>query len=99
MRALRGLAGVRPEGVKGVRIVRQPLTEYQRYRFAWGIPGNMQAGEDIRVLDVTQDDCGLPLAGTDWWMFDVVPGLTWEFAGPLVPWLVTPSPRNAKDPR
>ncbi|MER5888566.1 DUF6879 family protein [Streptomyces sp. NPDC001941] len=53
-----------------VRIVRQPLTDYQRYQFAWGIPGNIAAGEDIRVLDVTHDDHGLPLTGRDWWMFD-----------------------------
>ncbi|MFD9218534.1 DUF6879 family protein [Streptomyces sp. NPDC060064] len=53
-----------------VRIVRQPLTDYQRYQFAWGIPGNIKAGEDIRVLDVTDQDYGLPLSGTDWWMFD-----------------------------
>ncbi|MEV3854348.1 DUF6879 family protein [Streptomyces sp. NPDC050095] len=53
-----------------VRIVRRPLTDYQRYQFAWGIPGNIAAGEDIRVLDVTQDDYGLPLSGRDWWMFD-----------------------------
>lgn len=53
-----------------VRVACQPLTDYQRYRFAWGIPGNIAAGEDIRVLDVSQDDYGLPLTGTDWWMFD-----------------------------
>lgn len=53
-----------------VRVVRQPLTDYQRYQFAWGIPGNIQAGEDIRVLDVTHDDYDLPLTGRDWWMFD-----------------------------
>ncbi|MFD5704421.1 DUF6879 family protein [Streptomyces lasiicapitis] len=53
-----------------VRIVRQPLTDYQRYQFAWGIPGNIAAGEGIRVLDVTQEDHGLPLSGRDWWMFD-----------------------------
>lgn len=53
-----------------VRVVRQPLTEYQRYQFAWGIPGNIASGEDIRILDVTQRDYGLPLSGTDWWMFD-----------------------------
>ncbi|MFE7133557.1 DUF6879 family protein [Streptomyces sp. NPDC057638] len=53
-----------------VRIVRQPLTDYQRYQFAWGIPGNIAAGEDIRVLDVTQGSHGLPLPGQDWWMFD-----------------------------
>ncbi|WP_030728822.1 DUF6879 family protein [Streptomyces sp. NRRL F-2890] len=53
-----------------VRIVRQPPTDYQRYQFAWGIPGNIAAGEDIRVLDVTAEDYGLPLSGQDWWMFD-----------------------------
>jgi hypothetical protein len=53
-----------------VRIVRRPLTDYQRYQFAWGIPGNIAAGENIRVLDVTQHNYGLPLSGTDWWMFD-----------------------------
>ncbi|WP_406507077.1 DUF6879 family protein [Streptomyces sp. NBC_00212] len=53
-----------------VRVVRQPLTDYQRYQFAWGIPGNIRAGEDIRVLDVTRADYGLPLSGQDWWMFD-----------------------------
>lgn len=46
------------------------MTDYQRYQFSWGIPGNIQAGEDIRILDVTHDDYGLPLLGTDWWMFD-----------------------------
>ncbi|MET9252261.1 DUF6879 family protein [Streptomyces sp. NPDC003717] len=53
-----------------VRVVRQPLTEYQRYQFAWGIPGNIDAGEDIRVLDVTRRDFGLPLLNSDWWIFD-----------------------------
>ncbi|MET8688268.1 DUF6879 family protein [Streptomyces sp. NPDC004732] len=53
-----------------VRVVRQPLTYYQRYQFAWGIPGNIAAGEDIRVLDVTREDFGLPLSGRDWWVFD-----------------------------
>ncbi|MBT2403780.1 MULTISPECIES: DUF6879 family protein [unclassified Streptomyces] len=53
-----------------VRIVRQPLTDYQRYQFAWGIPGNIEAGEDIRILDVTSHDYGFPLGQTDWWMFD-----------------------------
>ncbi|GAA1445225.1 DUF6879 family protein [Nocardiopsis tropica] len=51
-----------------VRIVRQPLTDYQRYQFAWGIPGNLAAGEDIRVLDLTDRDLGLP--DFDFWMFD-----------------------------
>ncbi|WP_372409108.1 DUF6879 family protein [Streptomyces luteireticuli] len=53
-----------------VRVVRRPLTNYQRYQFAWGIPGNVAAGEDIRILDVTDNDHGLPLGGRDWWLFD-----------------------------
>lgn len=36
-----------------VRVVRRLLTDYQRYQFAWGIPGNIAAGEGIRTLDVT----------------------------------------------
>ncbi|WKK22238.1 hypothetical protein QZH56_26060 [Streptomyces olivoreticuli] len=51
-----------------VRVVRQPLTDYQRYQFAWGIPGNIEAGEDIRVLDLTDRDPGLP--DQDFWLFD-----------------------------
>ncbi|WP_405360688.1 hypothetical protein OG535_20380 [Kitasatospora sp. NBC_00085] len=51
-----------------VRVVRQPLTDYQRYQFAWGIPGNIAAGEDIRILDATEEDYGIP--DQDWWMFD-----------------------------
>lgn len=52
-----------------VRVIGQPLTEYQRYQLAWGIPGNVAAGEDIRILDVTEQDLGLPI-GQDWWMLD-----------------------------
>ncbi|GAA2793481.1 hypothetical protein RMN57_20595 [Kitasatospora sp. CM 4170] len=51
-----------------VRVVRRPLTDYQRYQFAWGIPGNIAAGEDIRILDATDQDFGIP--SQDWWMFD-----------------------------
>jgi hypothetical protein len=51
-----------------VRVVRRPLTEYQRYQLAWGIPGNIEAGEDIRILDLTDRDLGLPTQ--DFWFFD-----------------------------
>jgi hypothetical protein len=52
-----------------VRVIRQPLTEYQRYQFAWSIPGNIEAGEYIRILDVTDHDLGIPV-NQDWWMLD-----------------------------
>lgn len=52
-----------------VRVVREPLTDYQRYQLSWGIPGNVEAGEDIRILDLTKTELDLPV-GQDWWMFD-----------------------------
>jgi hypothetical protein len=51
-----------------VRMVRQPLTDYQRYLFAWGVPGSVAAGEDVRILDVTNEDFGIPKQ--DFWIFD-----------------------------
>ena len=51
-----------------VRVVRIPLTDYQRYGFAWSIPGNTAAGEDVRILDVTDAELDLPLF--DFWLFD-----------------------------
>ena len=51
-----------------VRVVRRPLTDYQRYQLAWGIPGNIEAGEDIRILDATDEGFGLP--DQDFWLFD-----------------------------
>lgn len=52
-----------------VRIVRPPLTDYQRRQFDWGYPGNLQAGEDTRVLDGQRaDELGLP--DWDFWFFD-----------------------------
>lgn len=62
--------GYRADGkyIGRVRIVRQPLTDYQRYQFAWGIPGNIAAGEDIRVLDLTESDLEIP--DFDFWLFD-----------------------------
>lgn len=51
-----------------VRTVRHPLTEYQRFQLDWAIPGNIAAGEDIRILDLTGLDLDLP--SQDFWIFD-----------------------------
>nr|WP_207894883.1 DUF6879 family protein [Tamaricihabitans halophyticus] len=51
-----------------VRTVRYPLTEYQRYQCDWSIPGNIAAGEDIRILDLTNIELDLP--AHDFWLFD-----------------------------
>ncbi|ORT54048.1 DUF6879 family protein [Streptomyces sp. CB03238] len=64
------LKRVRREGKsKGrVHIVTRPLSEYLRFEFMYYLPHSW-AGEDIRIMDVT--DRPNPLAGVqDFWMFD-----------------------------
>jgi hypothetical protein len=57
--------------MRRVKIVRRPLTDYSRYLFEWAIPGNVSAGEDYRILDLTDREppTGLP-TDQDWWFFD-----------------------------
>ncbi|UIX32437.1 DUF6879 family protein [Streptomyces sp. GQFP] len=51
------------------KIVRRPLTPYSRYLFEWAIPGNVAAGEDYQIVDVTErENLGLP--EQDFWLFD-----------------------------
>lgn len=51
------------------KIVRRPLTPYSRYLFEWAIPGNVTAGEDYQIVDVTErENMGLP--DQDFWLFD-----------------------------
>ncbi|WP_406691384.1 hypothetical protein REH65_04380 [Saccharopolyspora sp. ID03-671] len=66
------------------RVVRRPLSEYLRYQLDWGIPGNIEAGEDIRILDVTELDLDLP--DQDFWIFDdsIVVHLNFESDGTLI---------------
>lgn len=67
-----------------VRTVRRPLTDYQRYQLAWGIPDNIAAGEDIRILDLTGRRLDLP--SQDFWLFDesVVVQLNFRPDGTLI---------------
>ncbi|MFJ7204868.1 DUF6879 family protein [Streptomyces sp. NPDC098789] len=52
-----------------VHIVRQPLSAYLRFEFSRYYDVHVQAGDDIRILDVT--DRENPLADApDFWMFD-----------------------------
>jgi Family of unknown function (DUF6879) len=52
-----------------VRVVRRPLPDYVRYEFEWGFIYNVAAGEDIRVLDLT-DRLRPELPDHDFWLFD-----------------------------
>jgi hypothetical protein len=54
--------------MRRAKIVRRPLTDYLRYQFAWTLDDNVAAGEDYRIIDVTDRSVGLP--DQDFWMFD-----------------------------
>ncbi|KAB8169752.1 hypothetical protein FH609_005525 [Streptomyces sp. 3MP-14] len=65
-----GLRRIRAEGrTKGrVHIVTRPLTDYLRFEFMY-YEAHSLAGDDIRILDVT--DRANPLEGVpDFWLFD-----------------------------
>ncbi|KAA9164968.1 hypothetical protein FPZ12_006875 [Amycolatopsis acidicola] len=51
-----------------VKVVRRPFTDYTRYMFAWALPGNVAAGEDYLILDLTDRRVDLP--DQDFWLFD-----------------------------
>jgi uncharacterized protein DUF6879 len=67
------LAGVRRATDAGrsfgrVRVLTEPLTDYLRFELA-ATPRNLEAGEDIRVIDQSKArDLGLP--EDDFWIFD-----------------------------
>ncbi|WP_244884153.1 DUF6879 family protein [Carbonactinospora thermoautotrophica] len=52
-----------------VHVVRSPLSEYLRFEIGWGYHRNTAAGEDIRILDLSESNVsGLP--DHDFWLFD-----------------------------
>lgn len=52
-----------------VHVLTSPLSDYLRYEFAWGYALTVEAGEDIRILDLAErPDPGLP--DEDFWLFD-----------------------------
>lgn len=54
--------------IQRLKIVRRPFTDYTRFLFAWALPGNVAAGEDYRILDVTDRPADIP--DQDFWLFD-----------------------------
>lgn len=50
------------------KLVRRPMTDYNRYLFEWCIPGNVDAGEDYRILDMA--DAAPDVPEQDFWLFD-----------------------------
>jgi hypothetical protein len=55
--------------IRRVRVVKRPLTDYIQYEFSWGFVYNVEAGEDIHVLDLTGRP-GPNLPDHDFWLFD-----------------------------
>ncbi|MCP2257778.1 hypothetical protein LX15_001464 [Streptoalloteichus tenebrarius] len=51
-----------------VKIIRRPLTDYTRFLLSWCIPDNVAAGEQYRIIDVTEREVDLP--EQDFWLFD-----------------------------
>lgn len=51
-----------------LKAVRRPFSDYTRFLFDWAIPANVAAGEDYRILDITDRDLDIPWQ--DFWLFD-----------------------------
>ena len=51
-----------------VKVFRWPLTDYSRYMYEWALVVNSAAGEDYRILDLTDRTFEVP--AQDFWLFD-----------------------------
>ena len=58
-----------------VRLMETPPTNYQRFQCAWSYPANVEAGEDIRVLNQKPDE----LLVVDFWLFDDTTAVVLEY--------------------
>jgi hypothetical protein len=70
--------------VQRVKLIRRPYTDYTRFLMEWGVPGNVAAGEDYRIIDVSQGE-HVELPDQDFWLFDekLVIRLDFDEAGGL----------------
>jgi hypothetical protein len=53
-----------------VRVVRGPLSDYERWEFEWGYTWTEQYGHHTFVLDLTEVSQPPELPNYDWWMLD-----------------------------
>jgi len=53
-----------------VHVLRTPLGPYLRYECEWGYAYNVRAGEDIRILDLTDTPESPGLVDHDFWLAD-----------------------------
>ena len=53
-----------------VHVVQTPLTDYLRFECEWGYVYNADAGEDIRIIDLAEQDLPAGLTDHDFWLVD-----------------------------
>jgi hypothetical protein len=53
-----------------VHVWRGPLTDYLRYECEWGYAYNADAGEDIRILDTSEQGKPTAVLDEDFWLID-----------------------------
>lgn len=67
------LAGERARGLRRsrVRLLHDPLTDYERYECEWGYVPNAAAGEDVRIIRPGELPMNwLSMLSFDWWLID-----------------------------
>jgi hypothetical protein len=69
------LARIRAESQSGivnqrVHVLSTPLTDYLRFEAAWGYAHNSAAGEDIRIIDLSERPAPAGLPDHDYWLID-----------------------------
>jgi hypothetical protein len=70
------------EGIvfRKVRILRGPLSEYERWECEWSYPATERAGQRTHVIDLAETPNPPQLPGYDWWMFDEAVVLRMHYA-------------------
>ncbi len=53
-----------------VRVLRAPLSDYDRYACEWGYAYNVPAGDDTRVLDLAERSMPVDVVDHDFWLVD-----------------------------
>jgi len=53
-----------------VHVLTPPLSEYLRFETSWYYPYSVQAGEDVRILDLSRTTRPEALPNFDFWLFD-----------------------------
>lgn len=53
-----------------VHVVTEPLSDYVRFECGWAYEHTVEAGEDVRLIVVSNDDWPTGLPHYDYWLFD-----------------------------